>query len=293
MTPEQRAKLRGLIGLDVEVVGLAISARNLWLLGYPEQALARSRQALASAAVTGAVLGQAGAMALGAGLLCCLRHDEPGMAELSEECYRLSQKHGLIMWAVYSEVLRGRVQFGRGEHLAGIEHMWGVGWQHGNVAIETDFFATMVADSCLAALRQRAPAAGAISPTERNRLLTISQGAIDSMLGGSRMRCGRLYEAELRRLQGELLLERDGLAAAEDALVCFRHAIALAQEQGALAWQLRAAMSLVRLHGRLDSDHEPELEVARHTLAAIYGQYAEGHHLPDLREAAALLGVAA
>ncbi len=184
LTPEQRAKLRGLIGLDVEVVGLAISARNLWLLGYPEQALARSRQALASAAVTGAVLGQAGAVALGAGLLCCLRHDEPGMAELSEECYRLSQKHGLIMWAVYSEVLRGRVQFGRGEHLAGIEHMWGVGWQHGNVATETDFFATMVADSCLAALRQRAPAAGAISPTERSRLLTIGQGAIDSMLGG-------------------------------------------------------------------------------------------------------------
>ncbi len=54
----------------------------------------------------------------------------------------------------YSEGLRGRVQFGRGEHLAGIEHMWGVGWQHGNVAIETDFFATMVADSRLAALRR-------------------------------------------------------------------------------------------------------------------------------------------
>ncbi len=28
------------------------------------------------------------------------------------------------------------------------------------------------------------------------------------------------------------------------------------------------------------------------TLAAIYGQYTEGHDLPDLCEAAALLGVA-
>ena len=107
------------------------------------------------------------------------------------------------------------------------------------------------------------------------------------------MRCGRLYEAELRRLQGELLLERDGLAAAEDALVCFRHAITLGQEQAALAWQLRAAMSQVRLYERLAADQLPELEGARHTLAALYARYTEGHHLPDLCEAAAFLGVAA
>jgi len=83
------------------------------------------------------------------------------------------------------------------------------------------------------------------------------------------------------------------LAAAEDALVCFRHAIALGQEQAALAWQLRAAMSQVRLYERLAADQLPELEGARHTLAALYARYTEGHHLPDLCEAAAFLGVAA
>ncbi len=293
LTPERRAKLRGLIGLDVEVIGLAISARNLWLLGYPEQALARSRQALASARVTGAALGQAGAMALGAGLLHCLRHDEPGAAELTEECYRLSQDHGLVMWMVYSEVLRGWVQFGRGEDLAGIEHMWGVGWQYGNVAIETDFFATMVADSCLTALRRRGPAAGAISQAERSRLLTIAQAAIDRMLGPSHIPCGRLYEAELRRLQGELLLERDGLAAAEAALACFSQAQQLGRETGALVWQLRATMSLVRLRERQGSGCAAELAEARRALAKVFASYTEGFDFPDLQDAAALLRTAA
>lgn len=161
------------------------------------------------------------------------------------------------------------------------------------MAIETDFFATMVADSCLVALHRRAPEAGAISQTERSRLLTIGQGAIDSVLGRSRMRCGRLYEAELCRLQGELLLARDGLAAAGEALDCFQRALALGHDQAALAWQLRTAMSLVRLREHQGSDYAAELADARRTLAAIYGQYTEGHDLPDLREAAALLGAAA
>ena len=57
---------------------------------------------------------------------------------------------------------------------------------------------------------------------------------------------GRWIEAELHRLRGELLLalpEPDQ----PEAEACFRRALAVAREQGAKMWELRAATSLARL----------------------------------------------
>jgi predicted ATPase len=64
----------------------------------------------------------------------------------------------------------------------------------------------------------------------------------------------------------------------------FREAIALAQNMGAKAWELRATMSLARLlasKGRRDE--------ARATLAEIYNWFTEGFNTADLKEAQALL----
>ncbi len=286
LTPARRTQLVSTLGIDVEALGLAISALNLWLLGYPEQALARSRQAMTSARTAGALLGQACSTGFGATLLYLVRGDDRAMIELIEQCYRLSMEHGLGLWQVFADVCLGRVMFLRGDEAAGIRRMWGDCYRGGNMAIGTDFFMVLLAESCLQAARRAASAA------ERIRLAETGLRGLDNMLGPSPVRCGQVYKAEMRRLQGELFLARDGLAAAGEALACFRRALELGQEQAALAWQLRAAMSLVRLHDRLDSDHEPELADARRTLAAIYAQYTEGHHLPDLRESAAILDVA-
>jgi len=74
----------------------------------------------------------------------------------------------------------------------------------------------------------------------------------------------------------------------------------LASERGLLPLELRAAMSLVRLHERrrgLRSGTEREahaceadLAQARACLAEVYARFTEGLALPDLREAAALIG---
>jgi predicted ATPase len=93
----------------------------------------------------------------------------------------------------------------------------------------------------------------------------------------------RLFEPELYRLKGELLLSlptRDDSAASR----CLRRAIAIAQEQDAKSLELRAATSLARLcrdQGRRTEAHDE--------LAPVYGWFTEGFDTADLKDAKALL----
>jgi predicted ATPase len=89
------------------------------------------------------------------------------------------------------------------------------------------------------------------------------------------------FDAELLRLEGELLRSSGDARAAEES---FRKALGVAQEQGAPAFELRAATSLVRLlaeQGRGDEALPP--------LAAVYQTYSEGFATRDLTEARQLL----
>jgi predicted ATPase len=93
----------------------------------------------------------------------------------------------------------------------------------------------------------------------------------------------RWYDAELNRLEGELLL------ASEDpdesrAEASFRKALDIARGQQAKSWELRAATNLARLLAR-----QGRREEARALLAPIYGWFTEGFDTADLEEAKGLL----
>jgi len=92
-----------------------------------------------------------------------------------------------------------------------------------------------------------------------------------------------VYEAELNRFKGELLLTQTvpDQAEAED---CFRRAINVSRRQEAKSLELRAAMSLSRLWQRQGKQEE-----ARKLLAEIYGWFIEGFDTADLKAAKALL----
>jgi predicted ATPase len=92
----------------------------------------------------------------------------------------------------------------------------------------------------------------------------------------------KLIMAEMLRLRGELLLQREGNEAEAEA--CFLQAIAAAQDQHAKAWELRATLSLYRLWRRMGRREE-----ARGRLAEIYCWFTEGFDAADLREAKTLL----
>ena len=93
----------------------------------------------------------------------------------------------------------------------------------------------------------------------------------------------RWYEAEVNRIAGEIALmspERD----AAKAEAYFERALAVARQQQAKSWELRAAMSMARLwrdQGKRDE--------ARDLLAPVYGWFTEGFDTLDLKEAKALL----
>jgi predicted ATPase len=96
----------------------------------------------------------------------------------------------------------------------------------------------------------------------------------------------RAWEAELYRLQGELLVQAEGgvQQAAVSAEACFHQALAVARRQQAKAWELRAAMSLARLW-----QHQGKRDAARELLAPVYGWFTEGFDTADLQEAKVLL----
>ena len=93
----------------------------------------------------------------------------------------------------------------------------------------------------------------------------------------------RWCEAEVNRIAGEiaLLSPEPDVAKAE---TYFERALAVAREQQAKSWELRAAMSMARLwrdQGRRDE--------ARDLLGPLYGWFTEGFDTRDLKEAKALL----
>ncbi len=90
-------------------------------------------------------------------------------------------------------------------------------------------------------------------------------------------------EAELHRLKGELLLLQSADNQTE-AETCFLQAIAIAQNQSAKSWELRAATSLARLWQRQDKRQD-----AYDLLEPVYGWFTEGFDTADLKDAKALL----
>ena len=91
----------------------------------------------------------------------------------------------------------------------------------------------------------------------------------------------RWAEAELHRVRGELLRSAKDYTAAER---CYCQAIAIAQQQSAKFWELRAAISLARLWSE-----QGKRDAARDLLGPIYGWFTEGFDTPVLKEAKALL----
>jgi predicted ATPase len=103
----------------------------------------------------------------------------------------------------------------------------------------------------------------------------------------------RWWEAELYRIQGELLLmyskeksrgSKPRTTKDIEAEQCFHHALTVARHQGAKSLELRAAVSLSRLWERQGKKRD-----AFRLLGEIYGWFTEGFDTKDLQEAKALL----
>jgi predicted ATPase/class 3 adenylate cyclase len=250
---------------DTRVASLSFVALALLWQGYPDQALARSRAALAEAQELGHAHTTSHALYLN-----CWLHQVRGEArtvqERADTLTAMAAEHGFPLWAASATILHGWAMAADGAVAEGVARMRQGLAAHQPVGrqLQRPYFLGLLAEVLTRAEE----------PSEASDLLDEALALVDR----SGERC---QEAELHRLKGELLLTPPARAAAATS---FQRAVAVAREQGARLWELRAATSLARLwrdQGRRDEAHD--------LLAPVYDRFAEGFDMSDLRDAKALL----
>jgi predicted ATPase/DNA-binding SARP family transcriptional activator len=264
--PQQHQALAFLYGLDPGVMTLSVMSWMLWALGYPEQALKRSREALALAQELSHPLSLALAQVY-VGTLHAFCRDWQTVQELAEACVRLSTEQGLPYWITGGLACGGWALAEQGQTEKGIAqiHQSITGLQAMGAELLVPFVRTVLAEVYGKAGRAEE---GLVASAEALAIVDRTKE--------------RWYEAEVHRLQGELLRMQGADPAKVEA--CFRQAIEVARQQQAKSWELRAVMSLCRLW-----QEQGKREEARQMLAGIYGWFTEGFDTPDLKEARVLL----
>jgi predicted ATPase len=259
-------------GSDAGVSALAYDACCLWCLGYPEQALQRSQEALALARELDHAFSLADDLCFGGCLFNNIRRDAPALKDDAEELARLSKGMG------FSSFLGAGTCFW-GEALAMLEQVQeGMARMREGMAVRQSIGSRCYLSGILGALAEAQAKAG--QPEEG--LATLAEAfALVEQTGE------RYWEAELYRLKGELLRGKRAQGDEAEAEASFHKAIEVARRQQAKSWELRATVSLCRLWHSQGS--QGKVGEARQMLAEIYGWFTEGFDTIDLKEAKVLL----
>ncbi|TEU12982.1 MAG: tetratricopeptide repeat protein, partial [Anaerolineales bacterium] len=253
-------------GSDAGLSALAYNACCLWCLGYPEQALKQSQEALALARELGHPFSLADVLCYAGCMFNEMRRDAPALKDHAEELIRLSNEKGFPGWLAEGTCFRGEALAMLGQVQEGMAQMREGMAAHQSVGVRLNL------SEKLCSLAEAQAKAG--QPEEGLATLAEALALVEETNE-------RYCEAELYRLKGELLLAQGDDAEAEAS---FHKAIEVARRQQAKSWELRATVSLCRLwqqQGRMDE--------ARQMVAEIYGWFTEGFDTPDLQEARALL----
>ncbi len=202
-----------------------------------------------------------------ASFLHVFRREPAATRELAHELVKLANRHGFLFFIAAGMFLEGQALTAQGRAAEGLQMMsggldgvWASGMEVGrprNLAL--------LAEAC-----------------GRSQLVEQGLSLIKEGLAAVELTGEGHYEAELHRIQGELLrLAGDSAGEVEERLLA---ALALARRQGSVALELRSAVSL----GRLWRDHGKKRQ-ARELLETVYGRFDEGFDTADLKEAGELI----
>lgn len=276
-------------GRDTGMTCLSFAALDLWFLGYPDQALQRSREALALARELSHPYSEAFALCLAAALHHYRGEGRTVRAQV-EAVATLSTEYRFPTWSAAGAIMDGWSVVEQGRVAEGIAQLrQGIAtWRALGAKEFTPYWLALLAEAYGKngqpdeGLAQLATALTLVDKTEE-----------------------RFYEAELYRLKGELTLQSQSSPGQvttsqgeseitnrqaptpnpqAEAEVCFHKALEIACQQQAKALELRAALSLCRLWRRQGKEAE-----ARTLLEGIYSWFTEGFDTKDSQEAEALL----
>jgi len=254
-------------GHDVRMSALCWRAMAVWILGYPEAALADVEHALTDAREIGHAATSMFALAHTSLALIHSGNHEPASA-LTNELIALAEQISSLYWKSYGAVLQGAI-----------------------FALNGDA-SNAILTATPAIMAKRSTGATAYAPWY---LSYLARAHAELMQFDDAWRCigeamiavettkEKWCEPEIHRLAGEIALLSPAPDAAK-AEAYFERALAVARAQQAKSWELRAAMSMARLwhsQGKAQQAHD--------LLAPAYGWFTEGFDTLDLKEAKALL----
>jgi len=243
------------------------AALGLWLLGYPDQAVASSQAALALAQQLAHPLSLTLAL-YWAAMLHHLRREAPLTQARAEAAMTIATEQGFPQELARATPLRGWAQAasGHGEERRGQIKQGLAAYRATGSTAERPYYLALLAETS-AKVGQTAEGLEALAEA----LATVAQSRV------------RWWEAELYRLRGELLLQH-AVPQPGEAEACFQQALTVARRQQAKSLELRAAVSLARLW-----QQQGQRAKAQALLAPIYGWFTEGFDTADLQEAKVLL----
>jgi adenylate cyclase len=237
----------------------------LWLQGYPDQALRLGDEALAVAARIRHDFTHARGLYWNSALHA-YRREWPIVEERAAAAIASAQERGLTMVAVVGRIMRGaaRAMLEPGDDAVAEIREAMAAYRTTGARAQGTYHLILLAQ----ALAARGHRDDALAALREAAALVVETGE-------------RYVEAEIHRLEGNLLAEGGDGAAAEGY---YRKALAVARAQQARALELRAAADLARLWaGRGERRQAAEL------LAPIHGSFTEGIDTADLKEAKTLL----
>jgi class 3 adenylate cyclase/predicted ATPase len=263
--PETHAEIAQTFGAEFNVVVDVYHFWVLWILGRPEEAMRKRDAVLAAVEALRSPFMLSFLLLFDMILWRELREPEQvdrvakrlvDLARENEFAFLYATAHCGHGWAACQ---LGDLEGGTAEIRTGLEMHAATG-----ARLPRSYYTSYLIDALLMSGRL---AEGLATTREA---LALSETQIDTF-----------YDAELLRLQGELLRASGDAGAAE---ATFRQALGIAQEQGARAFELRTAASLARLladQGRAAEALPP--------LQAAYEAFQEGFATRDLTEARELL----
>ncbi len=253
-------------GSDIGLSALAYDACCLWCLGYPDQAVSRSKEALTLAHQLDHPFTLADALCFAGCVFNEMRRDAQALKDNAEELEQLTRERGLPGWLPTGIRYRGGALTMLGQLEEGMAQI-----RDGFAASESLGLRCYLSAQ-LGTLAEAQAKVGQL----REGLTTLNQALVFVEQTGE-----RYSEAELHRVRGDLLHMQGNDAGAEDS---YRKAIEVARGQQAKSWELRATVSLCRL-----LQTQGKGEEAKQALAEVYSWFTEGFDTPDLKEAHALL----
>jgi predicted ATPase len=265
--PQQHHAHIFLYGFDLGVFCLCWAPHALWSLGYPDQALALSRKAVALAQELAHPISLAVALDY-ATIFHQFRREPQAVSERAEAAITLCTEQGFAYYLAWGMTMQGWAQVTQSQDEASLAQIRRglAALQATRAAVRLPYYMALLAEAC-----------GQTGHAVEGLTLLAEALAQVHNTGES------WTEAELYRLKGELLLQRSSDNHTE-AATCFHQALDVARRQQAKSLELRAAMSLSRLwqqQGKQDEAYE--------LLAPVYGWFTEGFDTADLQEANALL----